>query len=84
MTETSLPAVLFILGSLVAAPAPDAGVPVSWFSEAGACWLFASFCAATYGFAARVVPETMGKTLEEVEAMWGDRDTLARAVASAK
>jgi MFS family permease len=36
-------------------------------------WLYAAFCAAAIVFTAFYVPETKGKTLEEIEAYWRSR-----------
>ena len=44
--------------------------------------IFAFFCVVTLWFTRRYVPETKGRTLEEVQAMWADPDELARAVAA--
>jgi MFS family permease len=55
---------------------------VNLITEAGTFWLFAGFCAATYVFVLRFVPETKGKSLEEVELLWGDRDAIRRAIGS--
>ncbi len=43
---------------------------VSLITEAGTFWLFAAFCLATLVFVHRVVPETKGRTLEELELLW--------------
>jgi len=43
---------------------------VGLISEAGTFWLFAGFCAVTYIFVSRAVPETKGMSLEEVEELW--------------
>jgi MFS transporter, SP family, galactose:H+ symporter len=56
---------------------------VGLITEAGTFWLFAAFCAATFVFVRRVVPETKGKTLEEVEALWGDGASAPPPVGSA-
>ncbi|MCL5745531.1 MAG: MFS transporter, partial [Acidobacteria bacterium] len=37
---------------------------------AGAFWLYAGLCIFTFLFVWRVVPETKGKSLEEIEKMW--------------
>jgi sugar porter (SP) family MFS transporter len=52
---------------------------VSLITEAGTFWLFAGFCAATFFFVDRFVPETKGKSLEEVEAGWSDPDLMRRS-----
>jgi sugar porter (SP) family MFS transporter len=41
--------------------------------ESATFWLFAGFSALAYVFIARFVPETKGRTLEEIEAMWSAR-----------
>jgi sugar porter (SP) family MFS transporter len=43
---------------------------VSLITEAGTFWLFAAFCVATLVFVQRMVPETKGRTLEELELLW--------------
>ncbi|HXW38242.1 MAG TPA: sugar porter family MFS transporter [Acidimicrobiales bacterium] len=43
---------------------------VGLISEAGTFWLFAAFCIATLVFVQRVVPETKGRSLEELELLW--------------
>ncbi len=43
---------------------------VSLITEAGTFWLFAAFCVATLVFVQRMVPETKGRTLEELEVFW--------------
>ena len=55
---------------------------VSLISETGVFWLFAFFCLVTYWFVHRFVPETKGRSLEQLQAMWGDEDALAAAVGS--
>jgi len=47
---------------------------------AGAFLIFAAFCIATLVFVRRFVPETKGKTLEEVQTMWTDPAALQRAI----
>jgi SP family arabinose:H+ symporter-like MFS transporter len=37
----------------------------------GAFWLYAVVCFFTFGFVWKAVPETKGKTLEEIEQSWG-------------
>ncbi|MCL4403107.1 MAG: sugar porter family MFS transporter [Acidobacteria bacterium] len=39
-------------------------------SITGAFWLYASLCVVTFVFVWRVVPETKGKSLEEIEKLW--------------
>jgi MFS family permease len=55
---------------------------VNLISETGVFWLFAFFCLVTYWFVHRFVPETKGRSLEQLQAMWGDEDALAAAVGS--
>lgn len=55
---------------------------VDLISETGVFWLFAAFCLVTYVFVKRVMPETKGRTLEEIETMWGDPSELSAAVAN--
>jgi sugar porter (SP) family MFS transporter len=53
---------------------------VGLITEAGTFWLFAGFCAVTYVFVLRFVPETKGKSLEEVQLLWGDPDAIRAAI----
>jgi sugar porter (SP) family MFS transporter len=53
---------------------------VDLITEAGTFWLFAGFCVVTYVFVSRFVPETKGKSLEEVEKLWGDPAAIKRAI----
>jgi sugar porter (SP) family MFS transporter len=55
---------------------------VGLISEAGTFWLFAGFCVVTYVFVSRFVPETKGKSLEEVEVLWGNPEAIKRAIRS--
>lgn len=43
----------------------------SWLGDYGVYWLFSSLCVLNLVFCVSVVPETKGKTLEEVSAMFG-------------
>jgi len=43
---------------------------VKAISITGAFWLYAAMCATTFVFVWRVVPETKGKSLEEIERLW--------------
>ncbi|MBI4603541.1 MAG: MFS transporter [Planctomycetes bacterium] len=43
---------------------------VEALTAAGAFWLYAVLSAATFAFVWRAVPETKGKTLEELEVLW--------------
>ena len=38
--------------------------------QAGTFWLFAAFSAVAFVWVTRSVPETKGKTLEEIEQLW--------------
>ncbi len=40
----------------------------------GTFWLFAFFCAVAFVWIGRTVPETKGRSLEDIEAMWGLED----------
>lgn len=42
----------------------------SEISESGIFWLFALFCLPTYYIAKKYIPETKGKSLEEIESYW--------------
>jgi len=53
---------------------------VEWTSTSGAFLIFAFFCAVTLWFTARFVPETKGRTLEQVQRMWDDPAELDRAI----
>jgi sugar porter (SP) family MFS transporter len=44
---------------------------VSWLGAAGAFWTYATLCAAAFFFIWRAVPETKGRTLEEIQQSWG-------------
>lgn len=46
---------------------------VNALSMAGAFWLYAAICLATFVFVWRVIPETRGKSLEEIEKSWRRR-----------
>jgi MFS transporter, SP family, galactose:H+ symporter len=46
----------------------------------GTFLLFAAFCALTFIFVKWFVPETKGKTLEEVQQMWTDPEALHQAI----
>jgi len=43
---------------------------VTAISASGAFWLYAALCAATFLLVRLVMPETKGRTLEEIEALW--------------
>jgi sugar porter (SP) family MFS transporter len=55
---------------------------VDLISEEGTFWLFAGFCALTFVYVRWFVPETKGKTLEQVEHMWGDEAELRAAIST--
>ncbi len=44
---------------------------VSWLGAAGAFWTYGALCAAAFLFIWRAVPETKGRTLEEIQQSWG-------------
>jgi sugar porter (SP) family MFS transporter len=48
----------------------------------GTFLLFAGFCVLTFVYVRFFVPETKGKTLEQVEAMWSDPEELERAIST--
>ena len=54
---------------------------VGLITSTGVFWLFASFCLVTFVFVRRMVPETKGKSLEQIQSMWGDPEALAAAMA---
>ena len=41
-----------------------------WLTPTGAFWLYSAICVATALFVRAMVPETRGKTLEEIERFW--------------
>ena len=41
------------------------------FGAAFTFWVYAAMCIAALFFCVKVVPETKGRTLEEIEASWG-------------
>ena len=43
---------------------------VTAVGASGAFWLYSTMCVTMFVFVWRVVPETKGKTLEEIEEMW--------------
>ena len=53
---------------------------VNAISTEGTFLLFAGFCVITFIYVKLFVPETKGKTLEEVEVMWNDPHELHRAI----
>ena len=48
--------------------------------EGKAFFVYAVICAAAFVFVARFVPETKGKSLEEIERYWLERDEKARSL----
>lgn len=55
---------------------------VDAISTAGTFLLFAGFCVVTFLYVHWFVPETKGKTLEEVQSMWSDPEELRRALST--
>jgi MFS transporter, SP family, galactose:H+ symporter len=55
---------------------------VSAISTEGTFLLFAGFCVVTFIYVRWFVPETKGKTLEEVQVMWSDTEALQRALST--
>ena len=55
---------------------------VSAITTQGTFLLFAGFCVVTFVYVRWFVPETKGKTLEEVQEMWGDPEELERAIST--
>jgi len=53
---------------------------VSLITTAGTFLLFAGFCAVTFCYVRWFLPETKGKSLEEVQTMWSDPEALHEAV----
>ena len=53
---------------------------VDAITSTGVFWLFAFFCLVTFVFVRRYVPETKGKSLEQIQSMWGDPEALATAM----
>ncbi len=45
----------------------------SFGSAAGAFWLFSAVCVVAFIFSLKLVPETKGKSLEEIAAFWGEK-----------
>jgi sugar porter (SP) family MFS transporter len=46
----------------------------------GVFWLFAGFCVVTFVFVRRFLPETKGRSLEEIQTMWGDPQQIKDAI----
>ncbi len=55
---------------------------VKAISAQGTILLFAGSCALTFVFVRWFVPETKGKTLEEVQEMWSDSEALRKALST--
>jgi sugar porter (SP) family MFS transporter len=55
---------------------------VDVITTTGVFWVFAAFCGVTFWFVRRYVPETKGKSLEQIQSMWGDPAALAAAMAA--
>jgi MFS transporter, SP family, galactose:H+ symporter len=55
---------------------------VSAISTEGTFLLFAGFCVVTFVYVRWFVPETKGKTLEEVQSMWSDPEALRQAIST--
>jgi SP family galactose:H+ symporter-like MFS transporter len=55
---------------------------VSAITTQGTFLLFAGFCVVTFLYVRFFVPETKGKTLEEVQVMWQDPEELQRAIST--
>ena len=53
---------------------------VSAITTEGTFLLFAGFCVLTFVHVHWFVPETKGKTLEQMQVMWSDPEALRRAV----
>jgi MFS transporter, SP family, galactose:H+ symporter len=53
---------------------------VDLITEAGTFWLFAGFCAVTFVFVRWFVPETKGRSLEELEELWADPAAIRLAI----
>jgi SP family galactose:H+ symporter-like MFS transporter len=53
---------------------------VDLITTTGVFWVFAGFCAVTFWFVRRYVPETKGRSLEEIQSMWSDPAALAAAM----
>jgi MFS family permease len=86
-----------IFPSRVRGRAVAAATAVNWFSAflvsefflslidligtSGTFWLFATFSVIAFGWVWRKVPETKGRTLEEIETFWEHDDPVAHAEA---
>jgi len=54
---------------------------VDWIGQTGVFWLFAGFCVVTFIFVRQYMPETKGRSLEEIQAMWSSPAKVKEAVA---
>ena len=55
---------------------------VDLITTTGVFWVFATFCAVTFWFVRRFVPETKGQSLEQIQSMWGDPSALSAAMSA--
>jgi len=55
---------------------------VDLITTTGVFWVFATFCAVTFWFVRRFVPETKGQSLEQIQSMWGDPSALSAAMSN--
>jgi len=53
---------------------------VDAIGSTGVFWLFAGFCVVTYFFVRGFLPETKGRSLEEIQTMWGDPKKIYAAI----
>ena len=53
---------------------------VDLITTTGVFWVFAGFCGVTFWFVRQYVPETKGRSLEQIQSMWGDPAALAAAM----
>ena len=49
-------------------------------TSAGVFWLYAAFCVVTFFFVRHFLPETKGRSLEEIQTMWGDPQKIHDAI----
>jgi SP family galactose:H+ symporter-like MFS transporter len=50
---------------------------LDWLGSSATFWLFAAFAAVAFVWIWRKVPETKGRSLEEIERFWDDDDPVA-------
>jgi MFS family permease len=50
---------------------------LGWIGSSATFWLFAFFCVVAYFWIRRYVPETKGKSLEEIQEIWAHDDPVA-------